>query len=336
MPYVPGIDVSAWEPNIDWRAVKNSGIEFAFVKATEGVSHVDQTFAQNWVNTKRVGIIRGAYHYLRGAMDPYEQADLYLKTVKLEKGDFPPVLDVENFFNEGVKNDVMVKTAQTWLARVEQVTGIRPIVYSGPYFLQDRMRTALGAPSWAINYQVWMAQYPDNYHEGFQVMRVKGWQDWKFWQYTDRGRVPGINSYVDLDWFRGTIDELYAYVGTTRPEPAMHKVQEKDTVQSIAAQYGVPILDLLDANPQLIQPGMTLTIPPAVVDAAVTDVPVDDSASNPTPSTFVTYTVKPGDSLSGIAVKFNTTVEKIAAENGIANPNMITVGQVLKIPTSMN
>jgi lysozyme len=345
MAYVPGIDVSSWEPNIDWRQVRLAGYRFAFLKATEGVAHVDSTFAQNWVNTKRVGILRGAYHYLRGDMDGKLQADLYLQTIGIEAGDFPPVLDVENINNENVPNSKMIAQAEIWLQRVEEITHRKPIIYSGPYFLKDRMsRPVFGPPSWAMQYPLWIANYPYTYHEGSLPIQPVGWQNWKVWQYTDKGIVPGIDGQVDLNWFRGTIEELYAFAGATEVAQAEHAVMANETLITIAAQYGLTLIQLVEANPQIVQPGMTLKIPQAVIESATTNVELTPPVVPPVVSTpvipsssskpgYVMYTIRAGDNLTAIAARYNTSVDKIAAANGISNPNQIDVGQQLKIPT---
>jgi GH25 family lysozyme M1 (1,4-beta-N-acetylmuramidase)/LysM repeat protein len=309
------------------------------MKATEGLNYIDKTFAPNWLNTKRVGIVRGAYHYLRGEVDGAQQADLYLKTVQFESGDLPPVLDLENIGNENISNSVMVARAEAWLNRVVQVTNKTPMIYSGPFFLRDRItRPVLGPPLWAKKYSLWLANYLLNLHAGSLPIQPSGWQEWKIWQYTDKGKVPGIDGLVDLNWFRGTMEELYAFVGGTPSELTSHTVQASDSLHSIAGQYGVALLDLLELNPQLLKQGMTLKIPPVILDSAITNVAPD--ATNPSVTDqqpvqagFVQYTIKAGDNLTIIAARFNTSATKIAAENRIANPDQISIGQVLKIPT---
>jgi lysozyme len=166
-----------------------------------------------------------------------------------------------------------------------------------------------------------------------------GWLQWTFWQYSETGRVKGVNSSVDLDWFNGTIEELYQLAGSQLPGPSTYRVKQGDTLQSIADQYGLSLSELVSSNPQLIQPNMTLSIPvtsegdsrSSTSDIAATDItPAGGTDSSTTPQR--TYTVKSGDTLSGIALKYGTTYGAIAQINGIAPPYLIVPGQVLKIP----
>ncbi len=140
---------------------------------------------------------------------------------------------------------------------------------------------------------------------------------------------------VDLDLFNGTLEELYKFAGaqiTTEPPktPQKHTVVAGDTFEAVANKYGVTVRELVNANPQLLKTGDSLTVPVAVA------IPADSSSgSSSTPGgtpTPRTYTVKSGDTLYAIAIKFNTTVAAIATYNNITNPNSISVGQVLNIP----
>ena len=71
----------------------------------------------------------------------------------------------------------------------------------------------MGLPSWAKDYPLWLAQYPNNYVEGSQPSLPRGWFKWTFWQYSEKGAVNGINAKVDLDLFNGTLEELYKFAG---------------------------------------------------------------------------------------------------------------------------
>jgi len=129
---VRGVDVSRYQGTINWSAVKNDGVHFAFIKATEGGDLTDPTFARNWRNSKRAGVIRGAYHFYRPGTDPARQARHFLRTVRLSAGDLPPVLDVE--VHGGIGSTRLQRGVRTWLRIVEEETGKRPIVYTNPGF----------------------------------------------------------------------------------------------------------------------------------------------------------------------------------------------------------
>jgi LysM repeat protein len=132
---------------------------------------------------------------------------------------------------------------------------------------------------------------------------------------------------VDLNVFNGTLEELYKFAGaqsitdkTTIPQK--HTVAAGDTFETIANKYGVTVRELVSANPQLLKTGEQLTVPVAVA------IPSEDTK----PSETRTHTVKPGDTLTTIAIRYATTVAALASANNITNINNISVGQVLTIP----
>jgi GH25 family lysozyme M1 (1,4-beta-N-acetylmuramidase) len=335
MTYVPGIDVSYWEGGIDWKKVRGAGVRFMFTKATEGEGYTDPTLDDNWLGAKSVGILRGAYHFFHPNMNPTKQADHFIQEVKKlnDNGELPPVLDLEVTDNQ--PNQTIIDRAKTWLDRVQGALGKRPIIYSSPGFLKYNFVVPGGGPPlWTKDYVLWIANYGVS-----QPLLPKGWLKWTFWQYTEAGTVNGINAAVDLDWFNGTVEELYQFAGSQPPGATTYKVKQGDTLQSIANQFGLSLSELVDANPQLIQPNMVLKIPESVAGTTIsTDTGTTGTgATGGTPGggTTVmekTYTVKAGDTLSGIALKFGTTYGLIAQLNGIAPPYIIHPGQVLKIP----
>jgi lysozyme len=328
MATVPGIDVSYWNAGIDWPKVRATGQRYVFTKATEGDLYADPTFDDNWRGAKAAGLLRGAYHFFRSNVDGLKQATKFIDYVKSmnDNGELPPVLDLET--HDGQAKARIISRAKAWLDRVEEAFGKKPIIYSGRFFLQDHFSEAGGGPPvWAKDYPLWIAQYPDNYVPGMQPVLPRGWFQWTFWQYSDKGQVNGINARVDLNVFNGTLEQLYRLAGaqivTEQPEvPQKHIVKAGDSFESIANKYGVTVRELVSANPQLLQRGSQLTIPVAVA------IPNEDDESSGTR----TYVVKPGDNLTKIAIRFGTTVAAIASANNIRDINNISVGQVLVIP----
>lgn len=331
MPTVPGIDVSYWNAGIDWPKVRATGQRFVFVKATEGTYYKDTTFNANWSGAKSAGLLRGAYHFFRANQDPKKQADYFIAYIRSTKddGELPPALDLETA--DGQKKDKIIAAAKVWLDRVEAAFGKRPIIYSAQYFLQDNFSEAGGGPpSWTKDYPLWLAQYPNNYMEGSSPPLPRGWFNWTFWQYSEKGKVNGVNADTDLNLFNGTLEELYKLAGakmiTEQPKtPQTHTVATGDSFESVANKYGVTVRELVSANPQLLKTGESLNIPVAVA------IPAESANSSGTAGPR-THTVKAGDTLYGIAIKYGTTVAAIASANNITNVNSIAIGKVLTIP----
>ncbi|MDO8752271.1 MAG: GH25 family lysozyme [Anaerolineales bacterium] len=337
MAAIPGIDVSHWDAGIDWPKVRATGQRFVFAKATEGIVYKDDTFKDNWFGAKSAGLLRGAYHFFRCNVDAKKQADYFIDYVRSVKddGELPHVLDLET--NDGIRKEKIVPAAKIWLDRVEAAFGRKPIIYSGQYFLQDYfVESGGGPPMWAKDYPLWLAQYPNQYAEGMKPFLPRGWFNWAIWQYSDKGRVNGINASVDLNLFNGTLEELYKFAGSNivLEKPRTHKVTAGDSFESIANKYGVTIRELVSANLQLLKAGDTLNVPVAV---AIPQEGGSGSVSTgggggTSPAASRTHTIQSGDSLTVIAVKYGTTVAAIASANDIANINNIKVGQVLVIP----
>lgn len=186
---IRGIDVSDYQPNVDWQAVARSGIAFAIIKSTEGESFVCEVFSRYWEQTKANGLIRGAYHFFRPATDPIKQAYHFLKTVKLQDDDLPPVLDIETM--GGLEAAAVCDRAAQWIDVMEKETGFRPIIYTYPGFWQKLNTTRFS------DYPLWIAHYTT----AEQPMIPGGWKTWVFWQFTDQGKVEGITGGVDVNLF---------------------------------------------------------------------------------------------------------------------------------------
>jgi lysozyme len=196
-----GIDVSHYQGTVSWQQVQAAGIQFAFAKATDGLTWTDPNFATNWAGMKDAGILRGAYHFFEPADDGAQQAEFFLSTVQIETGDLPPVLDVET---AGSSSEALWQGVQTWLEQVETATGVQPILYMSPGFANE-----YGAPSSLTAYPLWIAQYGVD-----QPTLPNGWTSWLIWQYSESGSVSGVVGNVDRDELNGPITELLALVKT--------------------------------------------------------------------------------------------------------------------------
>lgn len=194
---VYGIDVSKWQPSINWGKAKRDGLTFIFIKATEGASHVDPRFHERWKMALKTDWVRGAYHYYQPTDSPQSQAHLFCETVSLEKGDLFPVVDIEEF--PGKKLEEFQRNLVACLKEIESCFGVKPILYASRNyyiaFLKDSIFESY--PLWVANYQ----EYPT------EVGDTLG-RSWDFWQYSNTGKVKGITGNVDLNVFNGSFTEL--------------------------------------------------------------------------------------------------------------------------------
>lgn len=188
-----GIDVSSWQGDVDWRLVKQEGISFAFIKATEGATYVNPNFSRDWQQSRENGVVRGAYHYFNPKKSAAEQVSNMRNVVgELLPGDLPVVLDLEGDWSAVPINRRMLLVTD-WLQQAEQAFGIVPIVYLGFYFARDILVTA-GQPD-LKRHKLWIA----NYNQVDQPLIPAPWTTWTFWQYSQSGSVRGIAGNVDLN-----------------------------------------------------------------------------------------------------------------------------------------
>ncbi|MEO8236841.1 MAG: glycoside hydrolase family 25 protein [Flavobacterium sp.] len=192
-----GLDVSEYQGKISWSYVdtleQKYPIDFVFIRATVGRDRKDFQFKRNWIGAKENKMIRGAYHYYRPNENSIEQADLFIKTVTLQKGDLPPVLDIERL-PKNQSLDSLKKGLKRWLLRVENHYKVRPIIYTGERYYSDFLKEEFG------EYLFWIANY--NFY------REKIEDDWLFWQFTEKATVPGINKTVDINIYNGDLQQL--------------------------------------------------------------------------------------------------------------------------------
>ena len=159
-------------------------VSFIFIKATEGASFKDPDFKDNWTAAGRAMLKRGAYHFFRSSKDGEIQAKHFIKTVgDLRIKDLPPVLDIETV-HIGCTRELLNRRALQWLETVEKHYGKKPVVYASSSFIKDHLSTDI-----TDNYPVWVAHYgKDN----------PAYDDWTWWQFTDRAVVKGVPGTVDL------------------------------------------------------------------------------------------------------------------------------------------
>ncbi len=190
---IHGIDVSRYQNIIAWEAVKgmkvqNMQLGFVFIKATEGADLVDPFFGRNWKKAKSAGMVRGAYHFFNSKKEGKAQAQNFFEHVKLERGDLPPVLDIEKAWGMSVPK--LQQEIKGWLDAMETTYGVKPIIYTYVTFYERYLKGVFD------DYPLWIAHYyqPDN-------PRIS--RSWHFWQHSEEGHVNGILAKVDFNVFNG-------------------------------------------------------------------------------------------------------------------------------------
>ena len=204
-PYpVKGVDVSSYQLEIDWKGLEEEGYRFAFIKATEGSSHVDERFEYNWREANRTGIKAGAYHFLSYDTDGLDQAQNYIDTVNKKWGMLPPVVDVELYgdYQQNPPGETKFRnTLDKVLEKLEDHYGMTPIIYTNVHIYD------LYISGRYDDYPVWISAHdiPESLNDG---------REWIFCQYTFNGtseNVAGGEKSVDMNVFNGSSWDFRKY-----------------------------------------------------------------------------------------------------------------------------
>jgi len=357
MAHLNGIDVSNWQNGINLAAVP---ADFVIMKATQGTHYVSPDCDRQYQQAKKAGRCLGVYHYAEGG-DYKAEADYFIKNVKGYIGEAILCLDWEDTnnptFNSG-KDKTWIKN---WCDYVAQQTGVKPLVYISKAYMS--FAQGIG------DYGLWIAQYANNNSTGYQATPWnEGAYSCAIRQYSSHGNLSGYGGNLDLNKFYGDRTAWNKYAGkgnAVQPSTPSGSTSASGTTPDLS---GETTLDLVadtmrgvygDGETRKQKLGSRYTevmnvinhIDSASVDTLVSETKagkygngqlrqtvlgsryteVQNKINAGSGSSAKTYTVQTGDTLSGIASQFGTTYQKIAADNGISDPNKIFAGQVLKI-----
>lgn len=307
-----GIDISKWQGagfNVDAAA------DFVICKATEGTGYVDPLCDKFYQQAKAKGKLLGVYHFARPDLGTTgeAEADFFVKNIKGYIGEAILVLDYEC---APYSDD----WAYAFAKRVHDLTGVWPMLYASA--------SKINGVNWsktAQNCGLWIAGYPNAYNvPNPPTPSVKdmpygigAWPFWAIWQYTSSaGALDRDIANMDATAWR-----KYAAVNgeakpTPQPEPKptpTKKTNEQIADEVIAGKWG----NGADREKRLKEAGYDYNAVQAIVNSKMSNV------------TY--YSVRRGDTLIGIAARYGTTWQKIAADNNLANPNLIFPSQVLVI-----
>jgi GH25 family lysozyme M1 (1,4-beta-N-acetylmuramidase) len=207
MAHLEGVDVSHANGEIDWWRVKDAGIAFAMIKATEGSRFVDPLMIANLTDCREAGVAPALYHFYHHDVDPILQATHFLAHIgTAAPGDLPPAIDVEEP-GDGAgpisypKSEV-VRRLGAFTQAVEAAIGRAPMIYTYPSAWTE---VTASSNAFATTNPLWIASY----RSGSPTL-AGSWATYTFWQYTDHGEVDGIDGLVDRDRFNGGELELEA------------------------------------------------------------------------------------------------------------------------------
>lgn len=312
-----GIDVSRYQRDIDFERVAASGVEVVYIRSSASSDYVDPYFSQNYQRAKAAGLKIGFYHAMsaRNQTEAVQEARFFVQTISGTQPDCKLAMDFGAASNLSYAQRNTI--ARAFLEETKRLSGMDVVIYSSAYTAR-----AVWDEEMAQSYPIWVAEYGADEPENGR------WDEWVGFQYSNTGRVDGIDGNVDLDYFTEDIllsksseiphpenpqpdnpDNQYIYV----------RVERGDTLYKLAKKYDTTAQSIIElnnlSNPNLIIVGERLRI----------------EVSGDIPEGAVYYVVQRGDTLGKIARRYNTTVDEIAKLNNLSDFDLIYVGQRLLV-----
>lgn len=200
---VKGVDVSSYQGEINWQRLASQEITFAYIKATEGSSQVDERFEYNFENVSQTGLVYGAYHFFSFDSSGEQQAKHFIATVPKREGMLAPVIDIEyygDYADHPKDKDEVVMQAKQMADILEQHYGIKPVIYTTGSCYDRYVRS-----SSLEKYPLWIRNvYFRPLFAGKPV----------FWQYADDKKLEGYKGeeeHIDMNVFFGDKEKLKDY-----------------------------------------------------------------------------------------------------------------------------
>lgn len=351
-----GIDVSSWQAGID---VSKVPCDFVIEKVSQGVTYVNPDCDRVIQQCIKIGKPFGVYHYVDGS-GAVAEADYFVNNSRGYVGKGVLAIDWESADNKAWGNYGYLDTL---VARVITITGVRPMIYA-----QASVYAQVAPIAQKYNCAIWCAQYADMNATGYQDQPWnEGAYSCAIRQYSSAGRLPGWSGNLDLDKFYGDANAWRKYAGasgaaTPAPKPVDPLAGKSDNQladEVIAGKYG-------DGDARKNALGARYAAVQAIVNQKLADPLAGKTDAQLADEVIAgkygdgenrkralgnrynavqaivnqklggghqsrTYTVRAGDTLSGIAARYGTTWQHLQQINGIRDANLIFAGQVLRI-----
>ena len=196
---VQGIDISHHNPILNWAEIRNQNINFAYLKATEGISHDDRNYPYNYKLASENGIKVGSYHFYNFAISGREQAKHFINVTQYKSGDLLPAIDVEHSPANPYSIDTaftknVIKELQIMENELYEYYGFHPIIYTNldcyKLYIKNSFPDNL----------LWISCLANEPSDDIK--------NWVIWQFSHEGKLPGIVSDIDFNYFRYSIDRI--------------------------------------------------------------------------------------------------------------------------------
>ena len=188
--HIHGIDLSHYQGRVFWEAVgDNSKMAYVYLKATEGGDRIDDTYEQNIRLAHKHGLKVGSYHFFRPKTDLTRQLENFKTQCRPGEQDLIPMIDIET--KGGLSTPEFCDSLFKFLHMVEKAYKQKPLLYTGRNFYNANMAYKVD------DYHLMIAQYTDD------PPVLIDERDYIAWQYSAKGRINGINTYVDKSRLMG-------------------------------------------------------------------------------------------------------------------------------------
>ena len=241
---VKGVDVSEYQGEVDWEKIKEQNIDFAFIKATEGSKGKDSFFDKNYEKLKNMDMLLGLYHFFSFESSGEEQADNYIKVVGKIENDgniMLPIIDIEYYsYYKKAKPDKewVIEELQKMLEKLEKTYRVKPIIYTTMEFYQEYIEGKF------LEYDIWI--------RNILTKPSLENREWKFWQYTGRGRLEGYNGeekFIDLNVFNGSKQDFENYIKSKKEEKKNNFNREEQ--EKIEKEENIDNMNIIKVNDKL-------------------------------------------------------------------------------------